>query len=790
MITKVRLKNLRSHLDSELVFSAGTNALLGHIGSGKSSVLEGICLGLFGTTPLLQSKKLKLNDMIMNKPIVQSKAEIDVSFQVADKIYSVKRVVEKDKGTTYSELREDGKLLEAPSTQRVTELVEKILKVNYDLFSKVVYSEQNALDYFLTIPKGQRMKKMDELLMIDKFENARASCITLFNKIVERKVGKQSIVEQIDVDQLKKSIDEIKDSLMVNVTEATALKKEQESITRERIRMEKEVSELKALNSQLEALRKEERGISVAAEEMKRSSAVLEESLKGVDPATVEKKLRGVTSFVKEAEAVLSEKEMRHQKLQLQASKDQAELKVLKKELAKIEKELEEKMRIKKEFEAYQKSISEDIEKDLEKRKELMESIVSEVEGAKVRMHDFQDAVQQMASLGGKCPVCESRLTPSKKRTLIKQKKLRIAALKKQLEELVKRKKLTEAEIERLEEAEKKWEEMKKELENLESMKDEYENSKNVCLVLSENVSKAEKELASLEKDLKDLQRKYKIAIEDKQKLEMVLYRLNDYISKKKRVAELLKERGKILEKISEISEKLKGVEVEKEEKQLTNLTVKEKELITRIVGIENLIKEKEVRLKDFEKTLATVEKERKEIEKLEMLVRDMKIFEKALAGVQSELRREFVIFVNYTMNNLWPTLYPYRDFESIRLNIEEGDYVLQLRPKSGDWINVEGVASGGERSIACLALRVAFALVLAPHLRLLILDEPTMNLDSTAVKELATTLRERIGEFIGQTFLITHQVELEDAVTGNAYRLERDKEKDGVTKVIPLISA
>lgn len=138
-------------------------------------------------------------------------------------------------------------------------------------------------------------------------------------------------------------------------------------------------------------------------------------------------------------------------------------------------------------------------------------------------------------------------------------------------------------------------------------------------------------------------------------------------------------------------------------------------------------------------------------------------------------------------MNQLWNTLYPYQDFTGIKLSIDEGDYVLQLQTQSREWVNVEGVVSGGERAIACLALRIAFALVLAPQLRIAILDEPTHNLDSKALSELAITLRERVGEFLDQVFIISHNPEIEDAITGNAYRLERDKAKDEVTKVIQL---
>lgn len=97
------------------------------------------------------------------------------------------------------------------------------------------------------------------------------------------------------------------------------------------------------------------------------------------------------------------------------------------------------------------------------------------------------------------------------------------------------------------------------------------------------------------------------------------------------------------------------------------------------------------------------------------------------------------------------------------------------------------GIASGGERSIAALALRIAFALVLAPQLRWLVLDEPTHNLDMKAVEDLALTLRDKIGEFVDQVFLITHDENLENAVTGSLYKLERKKEVDGVTKIIAL---
>ena len=72
--------------------------------------------------------------------------------------------------------------------------------------------------------------------------------------------------------------------------------------------------------------------------------------------------------------------------------------------------------------------------------------------------------------------------------------------------------------------------------------------------------------------------------------------------------------------------------------------------------------------------------------------------------------------------------------------------------------------------------------------MQLLVLDEPTANLDRNAIHVMSTTLRERINEFIDQVFIITHEEELEEAVTGNAYRLERDKTRDEATRIVSLV--
>ena len=164
-------------------------------------------------------------------------------------------------------------------------------------------------------------------------------------------------------------------------------------------------------------------------------------------------------------------------------------------------------------------------------------------------------------------------------------------------------------------------------------------------------------------------------------------------------------------------------------------------------------------------------------------IIESLEKFVTALKTTQDQLRENFLTSVNAIMNAVWDELYPYGDFDGVRLTIEK-DYVLQLK-EMGKWVSVDGIASGGERSLAALALRVAFSLAFLPNLRWLILDEPTHNLDSNAIKNFTDILREKINLFTDQVILITHEERISDGITGSLYKLDRDKKANQATQVL-----
>ena len=539
---------------------------------------------------------------------------------------------------------------------------------------------------------------------------------------------------------------------------------------------------------ELEVETRKEKELEAALNEHLNNLSKLEKAIKELNKEEIEKSIKELQMKRNELEKNLEERQKVYEKKKKEAIEKKMKVEFLKVEkIGKLEKELEELIKMKEEYDNIIKTFGEDIRSTLKEKKRSLEKLVASSESLKAKIENLSEILSQISSIEGRCPICESELTPTKKDFLIKQKKEQIEMLKKDLEDVEKKKEISEKEVKELEEASGKLSILCEEVKKLKAKERELENSKKDFLELSEITIKLDNEIAELSSKINEILNEIKITEKREQELAISLYKFEDYANTKRRIEELLKEREEKIKAVWEIEKKIKGRDLKEKEDLLRMVVANEKEIEGKIYHLEQMEKEKIARVKDYEKEFENLLKNIREVKRIEEIVQKLKIFEMALKETQVELRREFVTAVNYSMSKLWNTLYPYKDFDDIQLAVEEGDYVLQLRERSGRWINVEGVASGGERSIAALALRIAFALVLAPQLRWLVLDEPTHNLDAKAVEDLATTLRERISEFIDQVFLITHDEKLEEAVTGSLYRLEREKEKDGATKVIRL---
>ncbi|MEM0333034.1 MAG: AAA family ATPase [Candidatus Aenigmatarchaeota archaeon] len=783
MIRRVILRNWKSHLESVLEFPKGVNIIVGINGSGKSSVFDAICFGLYGTTPDLQSKKIKLDDLIMRKPYQKDEAEVLIEFEAGGNILTVKRSIRMGKGSS-AEIRENGKLIEAFSTQRVNEIIAEKIKTSYELFSKIIYSKQNSLDYFLNLSPSERKKKIDEILMIENFERARVSCNMLINRIEDKIIEKENFVRVFNYEKILKDRESKENEIKEIEIWLDGLKKELAEISAKRVIMEEEYSKYKKIKENLEKLKVEEVSISSKIEQLTKDLELLSSSYQSLDKSSLVKELEKIKRENKDLEKYLSDIKTNLEKKINEKAELISSINLGNKKIEEINKELEEIKKIEEEILQIEKISN---YQELERREKSLIELRSSVVSLNNEIKNIQDSLEKLKSAESKCPVCDSKLTEEKKKVLIDKKNEEIEEKKKIINDTIEKIKVAEIEIEKIKNDLKKLESLKIKIGRKENLEKDLELYKNQIIIDNDNLKTVEKEIESIKKEIEEKEKVLKEYLEKRSELENLLNRIIEFENKKEMLENLRKKYENIKIEINSLESQMPLISLDQIEKDLRTLVSKEREIAIEIKNKEELISRLKKDLEEILRQISIFEKEKQEIERLRKIVVDLKIFRDALKITQERLREEFVEAVNSYMNVIWTNLYPYKDFISISLNIDEGDYVLQLQERSGKWINVEGIASGGERSLAALALRIAFSLTLAPQLKVLILDEPTHNLDAKAVEELARVLRESVSEFLDQVFIITHDERLEEAVTGKVYRFERDKEKDDFTKVVEI---
>ncbi len=783
MIKKIKLQNWKSHLDSEFEFSKGVNGLIGIMGSGKTSVMDAISFALFGTCPNLKAKKITLNDLIMKKPQQKTKATVELEFEINGKNYLVKRVIELDKGTVEAEIRENGKLLNVNS-KNVTAEVERILQMDYELFSKAVYSEQNSLDYFLTIPKGQRMEKIDKMLKLDRFEIAREGAVGIENKIKVRKREKEKIYSELTKEDVKKKIVEILAEIEEINEEISLLKHRLELIREEKKELSEKISEIEGKEEKLNSLEKDLKGIEIGLKETNENIEKIKERIKGKDLNELSKEYEKLGNEIKNLENSLEEKNKILREKTDELSSIETKISIIKEEIPKISLKISEKEKDYLEFEELKKELKEP-ENVLKERKEEIEQLKKSLYDFEAKRREILRVLNELERVKDKCPVCESTISTEKRENLINERKEKIKALEKEIEE---KKGILEEKIKglgKIEERVKRFGILEEKIKGLEELKKDLEKMKN-NLELFQNKSPSLKEEIENFKNLKEKMEKELMEKKvEADRIKTVLNEIGDLKILKKKKEEYENKKEEILKEKEKLEKELEEVKISELRLSLQEKIKKETEVLTKINNSNQIIEEKGKRLEELKEKDKILENYKNEIKNYEKVIEEISNFIKALKITQDQLREEFLKTVNYIMNKIWEELYPYKDFPEIRLTID-GDYVLQLK-EMGKWIPVEGIVSGGERSLACLALRIAFSLAFIPNLRWLILDEPTHNLDTIAITHFSNILKEKINQFVDQVFIITHEERISDAITGNLYKLERNKEINEPTRIAEI---
>ncbi|MEM3791645.1 MAG: AAA family ATPase [Candidatus Micrarchaeaceae archaeon] len=763
MIKSIELINWKAHEDTKISFGNGVNILIGSMGAGKSSVMDAISFALFGTFPALKSRNITLNSIIRRLPSQKEKAIVRLSFEANGSEYFVEREIEKD-GAQKAKILKDGSYLQS-QTKKVNEEIEKILGIDYDMFSRVVYSNQNGLEYFLNISPKERKAEIDSLMGIDKFSLARDNLTSIINAIQDLIREDTKIAERLDLEKAKREKEEEEKAV--------------ESIKREIEEASKRLEELNARFSSLSRKIEEERKLLKKKRELENRSKLLEG-----EKARLEKEIKEGSMKVNKSAEELELEIGRHNERLDEISKAKKEIEDA---LSKSSAELG-KAKATKESELYEISKIEEIEKrdpigmkkrhEEEGRKEeerlnMSRESRSRAEAMKEENERFLEDLRRHLD---KCPICEREISTELRERIEKSKESAINELSKKIEKLKNEERDAEK---RIEELRKKIKEEEIEIEKLK------EKERHMRLFES-----ARSEMEKLEKEVNEMKSKVEaINKEEKEQSESLARSKSDLIIAKRieeckaRIEEIKEEKEEIEKEMGSIS--VSEDEIEKAQGEAIKINQDIGSMKASLASKEKELKEREKRVGEMEKSIKEIEGIYEKVEKAKKLIEELYKFREAVEETQVELRSKLMEEVNETMKSIWPELYPYGDYSSVEIYTEDNDYILSLRlAENGKLEPLESIASGGERSTACLAMRIAFALVMAPNLKWLILDEPTHNIDRKGLERFVDLINEVLPKIVSQVFIITHDEYLKEAANARIFLLSRNKEANEGTIV------
>ncbi len=746
MIEEIKLINWTSHVNTSIRFGK-SNLFIGYIGSGKSSVVEAISFLLFGTFPALRERELTIKDVIRRG---ESKARVEGVFSINGNRLRIIREIRKSSSSS-AKLYVNGKLL-SESTSEINNYIEKEIGIDAKAFSNTLFASQNKLEELIELSPSERRKLIDELINIENIEKAHKNSVSLLNRAQR---------------DLKFYKEQIKDKSVEK--EREELEKLREEYKREEEEKKKEEEEVKEIEKEIkkkeDVLKKEEEKKKLLEEIEKRENTLLgivkeleEYRKKESNVEEIERELREKMREKEEVERKLKERRKYHVEVNSR--------------LNFIKKKVEEEKEKEKERKEIEEKIKRMVLGNVESLGREKEKIIEEISRRKSVIENSEESLEKIKKGEGKCPVCLKPLSEVEKEEIGKHWR----------EEIIKNKEMVERGKEKLEEVERKIKEEEKKRREKEKLEGMLEKIKvGDISKLEGDVERLGREKGIVEKEIEELMKREKGFIEAIEELRQ----------KKKRAVEV-EEKKKKLKKAEELLKKLeeKKKEVKVDENLIYKLREDLKELYSKVgkkkgylENIKKVMLSHKRLIEEKEENLRRMEKIGEKISKLSKIVEDLSIAKIVIEKVQEEARKNLLKSINISLNSLWRLLYPYNDYREVEIKAEGNSYLF-LANDGKEWVEVERVFSGGEKSIFVLSLRLAIASVVMSKLRFIILDEPTHNLDDNAVNRLAEVIDKELPEMLGQFIIVTHDERLKNIENGKIFYFEREKQGGDFSKV------
>jgi len=775
VIRRVAIQNLRSHARTEFTFGPGTNVLVGPMGAGKSTVLEAISLVLFGSCPAM-----KRRDVVMEDIIRQGEREARVELEFVGKDGKACTVVRRFGEKSEASIKPEGED-EVTGVRKVNEEVEKRLGISYDVFERAVFAEQGRLDAPIAGTGRSRRERIDELLGLLVLEDARKNAMKVAKSLSDRAEELEGMVSVLEKERVEEQLVEVASRISSLQSKISELQAEAERAGRRCEETRAEVERLRGIRNQVESLRKQLMELEGKEGQQKRWVGTMGDRLgerAHLPLEVLRAEAERLAGEVLAAEKGLREAEQEEQRVQGEFVRLSSQASELAARLESAKKTLEEKEEAAKRLGGLG-----DVDGKVSRLEEEYRDLQAEISKAEARRERVEKAISDLRSAAGTCPTCRSPLSEERREELLREYQSELERCGESIGRFRLDLEGKRAELEQWRSAQAEAQGLRAKAEGLEEAREQVER-------LGGELGRAKEELEGLAAKLGEVRERKRAKEEEYRRLSGEHSRANEILIWREKLEEAKRELREIqvqkLQLNSQIASLAKGLDEEKLkqlEQELPGLAAKAEGLRTKLEAAKRELEEVQRKGEELEAKRRQLEEGRRRLSLLREYAAYLRKAKEALEGAQEEVRVTYVNTVNALMSSIWRQLYlPGRStpITDVALRVVEGDYTLQAL-RNGVWVNVEGGVSGGERAVALLALRMAFAQAIAPEFGLVVLDEPTYGLDQQAIETLAEVLRESLPQGIRQVILISHEPGLREAATASVYELRNE---GGVTVV------
>ncbi len=175
ILKSLRIENVKCFEDLDLTFVPGKNVIIGHNGSGKSTILQSILYSLFHEYP-----QGRVDGLIRHG---ERAAEFAMEFEHEGRQYLVERTLSRS-GKQIAQLSEVGLTDSLADTQKgVTKEISDILQTRKEVFRDVILVRQGEIAQIVDMSSSDRKVLFDKLLGIHDYEQAWKQCRLLSNTL-------------------------------------------------------------------------------------------------------------------------------------------------------------------------------------------------------------------------------------------------------------------------------------------------------------------------------------------------------------------------------------------------------------------------------------------------------------------------------------------------------------------------------------------------------------------------------------------------------------------------------